>query len=463
MFSIVRNLPRDFVMGYVAGKEANPIRYAWDFVDSMARVVTNEKWHPDKFYQDYKAVGGGHSSSVASDRNLLAESKSRLLNDGTLTQKGKKVFTGLERAMNATETIPRLPEYIRTVKQGGNTYASRVEGLFNANDVTVNFNKRGQWGKDADAFIPYLNAALQGMDKLFRLYKEDPKVALAKSFVAITVPAIGLYLINRDNPKYEKLSSYVKDNNFCIPRSDGTFLKVSKPREIGIMFGSLPERALRKWADDDPEGFAHFAEAWKTNFAPPYRPIFAPLYDVAANSDYAGRPIVPGYMEGRSGREQYDENTTIPAKIIGNLTNISPKKLDYLASSYGGVVSDLAMPAISQGRGQNVVQRVVEPIKRGSVADPLFSSDTITDFYSLKDKLDTANSDYKATGKETSDYNPELSKWVNKDASDISKINKEIREINADKNLTFEQKDKKTRLLKQEALDIATASLGMVK
>ena len=463
MFSIARNTPRDFIMGSVAGGEANPLRYTWDFLDSFARVVTNEKWHPDKFYQDYKAMGGGHSSSIASDRNLLAESKAMLLGTPTVKQKANAILSPLERLANATETIPRLPEYIRTVKEGGNTYDSRIEGLYRANDVTVNFNKRGQWGKDADAFIPYLNAALQGIDKLARLYKENPTAALAKSIVAITIPSISLYLLNRDNPDYEKLSSWVKDNNFCIPRSDGTFFKIAKPREAGIVFGSMIERAMRTWGDDDPEGFKNFASAWKTNFMPPYRPIFAPMYDAASNSDFAGRPIVPGYLQGRSPELQYDDTTSAPAKAIGSLLNESPKKIDYLASSYGGVLSDVVLPAASQGKGQNVFQRVAEPIRRGVIADPIYSNDTITEFYDIKNKLQTASNDFKATKQKSEYYKPGLARRFNSDATRISEINKQIRNINNNKDISYEAKVKRTKVLKERALKIAENALKVAK
>lgn len=473
-----RNIARDIPMAYVSSEtlsKAPGVReaqFTWDMLDSLARIVTNERWHPDKFYQEYKAMGGGsHTASVAADRNLLAESKSKVMpgywrpeNNTPLSYVGKGAkagFQGIERFTSTVEALPRLPEYIRTVKKGGNNYASKLEGLHASQDVTVNFSRRGEAGKDVDAFIPYFNAAVQGIEKIARMFGKDPLGATYRSIVAVTVPTIGLYLFNKDNPNYHKLSGFVRDNYYCIPYQDGKkFIKVAKPREIGVVFSDLPERALRQWEADDPEGFYQFSEAWVNNFVPPVRPIVMPAADVMRNKDFAGRPIVPGYMEDLSPELQYDEKTSAAAKTIGDALKLSPKKLDYLFRSYSGVIGELGIPAMAQGRGQNIGQRVGEVLTRTFTADPLYSNDVMNKFYEQKEKLDTAASDYGATGNKGKQYDPSEQRYYNRQARRISNIRKEIRNVNADSSLSYAEKEKRTRRMQANMLEIAQKAVG---
>ena len=143
------------------------------------------------------------------------------------------------------------PNIFRTVKQGGDTVAARQAGLYNAQDVTVNFSKRGTASHQADAIIPYFNASVQGLDKMGREIVNNPFHLALRGITAITIPTIGLYMINRDDPNYKKLSPFIKDNYYCFPKGDGTFIKIAKPREWGQVFGSLVERSLARWADGD--------------------------------------------------------------------------------------------------------------------------------------------------------------------------------------------------------------------
>jgi hypothetical protein len=473
-----RNIARDVPMAYVASETLSktPIvreaQFAWGMVDALARILTNEKWHPDKFYREYKAMGGGsHTASVAADRNILAESKSKVMpgywrpennNLQSYVKKGGKAgFQGIERFTSTVEALPRLPEYIRTVKKSGNDYASKLEGLHASQDVTVNFSRHGDISKDADAFIPYFNAAVQGIEKIARMFGKDPLGATYRGIAAVTVPTIWLYLLNKDNPNYHKLSSFVRDNYYCIPCQDGKkFIKVAKPREIGVVFSDLPERTLRQWEADDPEGFYQFSEAWVNNFVPPVRPIVMPAADVMRNKDFAGRPIVPGYMEDLSPELQYDEKTSAAAKTIGDALKLSPKKLDYLFRSYSGVIGELGIPAMAQGRGQNIGQRVGEVLTRTFTADPLYSNDVMNKFYEQKEKLDTAASDYGATGNKGKQYDPSEQRYYNRQARRISNIRKEIRNVNADSSLSYAEKEKRTRRMQANMLEIAQKAVG---
>jgi len=456
MFSLARNIFRDLPTSYVASKSTNnPITWGRDILGSVVDILRNKD-----IYKSYKAMGGGHSSSIATDRNILAESKARI-QPGYFNPKnplqmagrlGKAAFGGLERLANVTETAPRLAEYRRIVRQGGGSYESKVKGLFEANDLTVNFSRSGEISKGVDAFIPYFNAAVQGLDKFARIYKDNPVQGIVKSVAAVTIPTIVMYAINHNDPNYNRLANWVKDNNFLIPKGDGTFIKIPKPREVGVIFGSSVERAMKQWSQGDPKGFEDFSKTIITNFAPPVRPIFMPFVDVARNKNFAGSTIVPGYMQNLSPQLQADENTSSISKWLGAQLGKSPKQIDYLVRSYTGVIGQLGIPALSEGGSMK------ETLIRQVTADPVYSNDIVNKFYEKKKDLETNASDAKFTGGQNEPIEVKQRKLYGKIAETISDTRDQMRAI--EKNPALTDEAKKERLRGMQAAIVTMAEIA---
>lgn len=469
VFGLARNVFRDIPMAYVSSKTtSNPVKFGMDLLHGFVSSLGN-----GKLYRSFKAVGGGHSSSIAADRDLLAQSKRSILpqklNAKTI---GGKLLSGVENFNNALESAPRLGEFKRITKAGGNNYGSKIKGLYEANDVTVNFNRTGRYARDIDAFVPYFNAALQGLDKIGRIFKDNPVQATAKAVAAITIPQIITYAINHDNPEYQKLSNNIKDNFFLLPLEDGTFAKIAKPREAGMIFGTAVERALRLWQDKDPEAFKDFIESVKTNFLPPLiggaiskepltgamrDTIAGPAVDVGMNKNFVDSPIVPGYLQGTSPKYQYDQNTSELSKTVGDKLNYSPMKLDYLLKSYGGVIGQLGIPANAKGA------TVGETLKKQVTADPLYSNDIARNFYDKKEKLDIAQTDFKQHQEKSKEYDNSLRLQFNRVADQISDIQKKIRETEKNNTFTDEQKNVKIREYKQRINELAGKALEKVR
>lgn len=360
-FAVGRNVFYDIPQAYINSKSLskiegivnNPFEFAYDIFDSLVRILTNERWNKEKYLQMYRDMGGGVHASASAERNILAETKAKLMpgyldasqpvvSTGRAIKKG---YGGLQRLMSTTETLPRLPEFKRTVQNEGNTYAGRTKALYEANDITFNFSRKGEISKGLDAFIPYFNAALQGLDKFGRSVKDNPVNMVANSIVAVTVPQLMLYAINHDDPAYQQISEATKSRYYLIPRGDGVFARIVKPRESGTIFGTAIEDIMEYTKTHDPKVFNSLMEGIINNFLPPMRTIFAPINDLRANKDFADRPIIPRYMEGLSPDMQVDARTSEPAKWLGDLTGMSPKQIDYLARSYLGVIGQVGQPA----------------------------------------------------------------------------------------------------------------------
>lgn len=477
LFFSGRNLPRDLPVSYINSEKHNPFAWGIGILDSAYRCFTGGNFGKDEYYQLYRAMGGGvHSSASATDRNMLKEAKQSVMPGYWSKDKNNAisyvlksvnaVFSGLEKVTSSVEDIPRYAEFKKVlgdVEEAG--YDRKLKAKSAASEVTVNFARRGSLGYTLDAFIPYFNAALQGLNNFTVAFTKKPAQTMAKGLMAITIPTILLYLINHDDDDWKAMSSIAKDNYYLIPMpwNKGKFIKIAKPREWGVIFSDLPERALRALADTDPTAFKDFKQAFLNSFVPAYRPIFAPFYDVKANKDFANRAIVPGYMQNWPDDMQYDESTSVFAKAMGEAFSMSPKQIDYLIKSYTGFIGQMVLPALSEGRGQGLGERVLGPIKQSFVGDPLYSNDVLNEFYRQKDLADGSETRRKVTGEKDADYNNRKRKAFNNANENISKRNKKIREINANKSIPFEEKDRRVKILRQQILDIATRTMNAYK
>ncbi len=461
VFTLTRNLFRDVPQAYIASTTSdNPIGFAADLISAAIDVSFKRG-----AYKDFLNVGGGHASAIAADRDLLKQSKNAVLPQSGFTKAHRTLRDGYENFLNAVEVAPRLSEFKRVKARGGDLQAA----LMAAQDLTVNFKRRGALSGEVDKIFPYFNAAMQGLDKTIRTYKDNPTKAVIKSILAITVPTMALYALNHNDPDYQKLSNRTKDAFLVIPRGDGTFIKIAKPQEQGTIFSDIPERLMRLFAEEDPAAFRDFADRMRTTFIPPGiqgmtgkrgviggllgDTILGPGVDVVANESWSGAPVVPAYLQNLSPGLQADAKTTWPAQKIGELTygtpiETSPKKLDYLARQYTGFLGQFGQPLLSPGGdvGSALSQQVT--------ADPVFTNDLSTEFYHYKDKLDQANADSDL--KDLPEwYSDSLRKKLAKISKQMSAIRADMRDVQNDTSISNKDKRDELRKLQQSINDMA--------
>lgn len=476
VFNLTRNLFRDIPQAYVASKSTgNLVRFAADLAQASFEIVND-----GDLYRQFKALGGGHSSAVAANRNLLNQTKRSILPQPALKNAVPRAFGAMENLMNVLETAPRLAEYKRVSKNGKGTQDDLLEAIYEAQDLTTNFKRRGTLVRELDKVFPYMNAAIQGMDQFVRMFKTNPKGAWPKAFLAITIPSLVAYSVNHDDPNYQKLSNRIKDQFILIPKGDGTFIRIAKPQELGALFSDIPERLMRKLQDEDPAAFRDFADTMRNTFLPPglqsltkkgANPadrvlgdtILGPLTQIASNSNYADAPIVPGYLSRLSPELQSDARTSSLSKWIGEKTGESPKQLDYLIRQYTGVLGQIGLPAMSpSNQGENILQSLGNAFKQNMTADPVYSNDISKEFYNYKDQLDQANYD-----KEYRDfpawYNDDLRKQFNRINKDMGSLRKEMRELEGNTTLDKKQKREQLRTMQQQLNTLAQQGVDLAK
>ena len=318
-----------------------------------------------------------------------------------------------ERAESAT----RFAEYLATIDRlpGGDTYTNRMIGIKNAAEVTVDFSRKGTKGKAINAWVPYWNPAVQGIDKVFRTFFNQPTVAgklktLSRATLT-TVPldillyAIYAYTGRKDD--WEELNDRTKDTYYCIPIGDShTFLKIPKSRDWGQLIGTPITRMLQG-LDGREDPFKNYLEvSFIPNFVPPMLQDtlgFSWLYELGMNEDFAGRAIVPAPYSDMAKGDQWNGETSRYAKLIADIGNtfsqedwLSPMQIDYIIDDYFGDFGSMFHRLLSiEGPDKELpteeqAQLVAEDLFGNWIADNRYSSSTVSDYYDMLDRVSQA-------------------------------------------------------------------------
>lgn len=399
-------------------------------------VAVKEMLSNGKLWQQFQAMGGTRSGLFNYEKGVKLEFDGK---KNALKETGKKISSGLELANNMTETLPRFAEYITAIKKG----EPPMLAMMRAAEITTDFARFGNVTKKADAVVPYLNASMQGLDKFARQMRDKPLQTMAKGGLVVAIPALILDQVNKDNQAYNEMTPFERNNYYHIPKEDGTFYRIPRSREVGVLFGTMLEWASRKARGQEVTG-EEIKEVLKSNFTPVNgfdSNIIKPalnFIDIATGKNpdaknYFGSNIVSESLQRYSPKEQYTESTTKLSKALGAYLDVPPVAIDYLLDSYLGVVADIGMPLLTDNK-----KNALSPFTKAFVADPVFKSDNVNKFYNSLDKLNQLSTDmnrnYDIPSEQVTPYEKvrnELNK-VSKELSELRKQQKEAQSKNND-------------------------------
>jgi len=404
-----------------------------------------------ELWQQYKALGGTYSSLF--DYETGSEKKVPAWQQKT---------AGRVAALNmAIEQAPRLTEFMavreRLMKERGETEASMdtlMEALYAAADITTNFGRSGTWGKMLNQnYIPFFNPGIQGFDKLVR-WVSDKKTAkewarlAASAAVWGIAPAVLNALLYSDDEEWEELNSRDKDVYYLYKVGSGTWLKLPKGRAASLfgMAVNMVDDAIR--GNDVRLGERASTAVSQVAPANPLQENIlkawwdADLFDKeSAGKTWYGGDIEPQRLRDLEPSERYDEKTDELSKLIGRITGLSPKKINYLLDSYSGVFGDMILPLLTPRAERN-------PLASAFTLSSKASNRLNSDFYDTLDTLTYTKNGVGASGVDTVMY-----RFWNRQATTVSDINRAIREIETDADLD----DKEKRELVAAQYDIRNA------
>src|SRR5690606_22699515 len=291
---MIRNPARDQLMAFVQSEYG--FKPGVDFVRGLFSLLRK-----DDYYWRWKAAGGENAALVAMDRKAMRQNVERLLRQGGVRNVLKSPLDVLRAISETMEDATRLGEFRRAVRAEGDTKAGLLRAAMAAREISTDFARHGAKTEALRQIAAFWNARIQGYDRLVRALRRDPVGAMTRIGAGITLPSIILYAINRDDPEYWELPQWQRDL-FWHVKIGGTWLRIPKPFELGIVFGTMPERILEWIESHDPEGLRESLKDFLVGeiggTVLPSVTAVQPLFENLANySLFFRRPIVPRSMQ----------------------------------------------------------------------------------------------------------------------------------------------------------------------
>lgn len=472
---ILRNPVRDMISASLYSKHGFiPV---WDTVRGLSLYLKK-----GKEYWDYMNSGAAQSAMVSLDRDYLHGQMRDLLKKKSVLSMCANPIEALRALSEATEMATRLAEF-DLAKNGytgiGNRLfgkdrkpLSNTEAGIEARDVTLDFGRHGKSTQSLNQTIAFFNAAIQGTDKMIREFKAHPGQMTMKTVMGITVPSLVLWYLNKDDPRYQELPQWQKDIFWVIPGKD-TLYKIPKPFELGILFGTVPERMMQYMYDKEKgrngPGFKGLGGSIWSNLAPSFIPTgLLPAIEWISNySFFMGRNIVPLSQSKLPDRQQYGPYTSYLARKVGNAFDLSPRKIDNTIQDVGGNLAALGNSIIDKAAGLDETRPAKRwseaPGVRGFTATPYASSDSVQrlrDDYSQQEKL---YNEFKMTKQKPEGY--DAAKYMKYKAA-VDAMNNTYRaerKIMDSKQLDSRQKRERIDRIKMQQTNIARRALGLSK
>lgn len=330
-------------------------------------------------YFKWAASGGAQATRVAIDEAYQNVAKYKLVGPSALKDAGTVVdqpFDMLRRISNAMENATRVGAYQRAIKQGYDP----MDAAYIARESTVDFQRMGQYMREWNMITAFQNPNLQGVDRMARAVAARPVWSSTILAGGLTVPSVGLWYLNKDDPRYQQMPRWQKDITWPVwlpgdwtgswkdiseaeakkfapqkyydirasdeqPSGLGENPKTKdaipirllpsgrwqadytkpllghKPFEVGVLFGSvLGERVPELFLKDNPDAFKTAGKSIERALLPPLMPtIGVPHQDIQSNwSSFFERPIVGRSQERLLPEDRYSEFTTETAKGIAS-------------------------------------------------------------------------------------------------------------------------------------------------
>lgn len=309
---------------------------------------------------------------------------------GTLL--GKRGREALAHFTEASETGTRIKLYNsakrRAKSHGLNDVDAANEASFFAQDY-MDYSRRGSKMADVTRLVAFMNAALVGINRYYRLLfaqgdygsahvqylryrmgqsgplteREQFEIAQSAQTWAVSIIMLGgismlvSSMWDDDDERLEDIPRQVRDKHWIIPL-DGTLhlvpkelpglrqavgeltddrqLRLPKPFETA-WFANLVEHWIRDRKKGDPRWWENYTSSLWEVMHPPLEPnVTAFGYGLWSGKDtYTGRDIIPFFDKGSRVENLYGPYTSELGKTIGKATGIAPYYVDWGLKALG--------------------------------------------------------------------------------------------------------------------------------
>ncbi|MEY9718786.1 LPD38 domain-containing protein [Sinorhizobium fredii] len=351
----------------------------------------------------YGISGGSETASLA---KVMAERDiAGLRRKGWIAQRFTS-FRGVLEAVEISETATRLGLF-RTFQQeakarGLSEHEALFEAAYRARDY-LDFDRRGSGMAALARVIPFLNVALQGLDKAGRhmitpvarkvlgqaTTAEDARAAAlaAKTWARLAVLVTGsvsLYALMSRHEDHDEISETTRSTHWMVKTGD-RWTAIPKPFEFATAI-NLGEAMFDAMVRKDPSAAGRWWDSLATTLTPPSllegNPAIKTYFELKSNTNFfTDAPIVPEHLRGMEPFLQYTERTSAFSKQLGGIFNVSPAVSDHLIASFGGSwgrnllsLYDLAQPDAPAAGWDDVpfARRFIKDAAKGAQSTTMF-------------------------------------------------------------------------------------------
>lgn len=387
MFSVknaIRDMQHSINWGSWASNYGSGIaKWMENFVYTADNYIKEQRGlKTDKAYAQYRALGGGESEryNTRDYKSVKGLRKELLGQNPTAFESAKSIVWKAmtwEDLNNIIEMNSRLIEY-RFGKQETKTLEGRKRAFMNAQEATVDFQRRGLGGVGSflSAAIPFFNATVQGIDQQVRMFSSGERsrlgTRLAKTAInnalmgVLQVLMVGVFGDDDDKEGYSWLLDSTKNDFFLFPLH-----WIDNDVARGFVRLPLAQDALSKgmFAFGRNLAAGTLGEEYQDEFSVdllktaydiildqiPDTSIFSSFIDVLLNQTWYGTQMESDYKQKLS--EVNRTNTNMPEffnMLAQRLSAMgahgkfaSPIMLKYLFQQNTGVIGQFLIPMLS--------------------------------------------------------------------------------------------------------------------
>ena len=473
----ISNAIRDFQHGWVytdAEHWYQNFTYPAEWVAALGQSLKNEfsSKHQSDMYKQYKSTTGFDHKYMA-DSDTLGEVMKNI-------HRSHNPLVWAAHFIDALNTaVESAPRYVAYKRKFGATGEVMTAGKA-AREATVNFNRKGAKTKRLGQAVPFLGAAVAGVNQFVTLLTsketwttKNGGLKLARAFTTQAIPAILLAFLNSgwfgdDDEKrkeYDELSEYTK-NNYWVFKWGDTWVKLPRDREISALFGTLFQNiVLDKIYPEERDSTVtkEFIGYLKDQLMPTVSPVGWAFVQARNNKTWYGSDLISSsYQDLLKNPETYmditDESTSEIATWIAGIINKgpeamrealgvlgTPKGTDYILDQLTGGLGDVILPLTTPterwaGLG--------ESLKAKYTFNEDKSSRYTSEAYDIKDKLTALNAADKITDEEK-EWLTAFNKTMSKSSGDdpdyktVGDYFADIRAYRNDLNMSYSDRAKK--------------------
>ena len=336
-------------------------------------------------YKKYVKSGGMQSTLTAVDKPNIFDGKVYdILSKGPVRNSNRGMLAPFRALTQLSEEMTRFRIFEKTYKKAiekGLTEKQAIErGGFEARNL-LDYAKRGTAGHVVNRLVPFWNARVQGLTRLYEAFRDAPGRTTAMLGAYVAIPTLGFYMLNYDDEDYKEQPEWLKQAYYYIKIGDKPY-RFPKPFEVGTLVSSIIEKSLDWVRTNEPQQWKEFAADFMYQNAKGFYPIPTAVRPFIENfnnySFFRDAPVVPKSLDKNlSNKFYYTEYTSETFKLVSELLNGLVGDESFLAMN--PIHAENVFRSWTGGIGRYIIDILDYGLIKGKIIDdPIKPTDTLS-------------------------------------------------------------------------------------